>query len=118
MMFHGRVEIRALELVHLVLPQRDISRGQLLQAGPILFATLDAVLLPFVKSIDRDEDEGTAHAGLRRRKSCPLSDLLLQQRFERSLPGFASGAGMLWARRKSLSAALAFHSRSSNATLR
>src|SRR5262249_36112968 len=83
------VEFCTPELVHLVFPEGDVLRGQLLQACQILLATLDAVLLPFVKSVNRDEDEWNSP----RRSSrvdcrvC-LSDLLLQQRFKRFLPDF------------------------------
>ena len=87
------VEFGTPELVHLVFPERDVICGQLLQASQILPATLGAVLLPFVKSVNRDEDEWNS---VRRPSgvvcSVRLSDLLLQERFKRFLPdsGFRS----------------------------
>src|SRR5207253_5857355 len=85
------------ELVHLVSPECDVIRGQLLQARQILLATPGAVFLPFVKSVNRDEDEWNSP----RRPSgvvcgVRLSDLLLQQRFKRFLPdfGFSSWHGL------------------------
>src|SRR5437773_9823352 len=51
------VEVCTPEFVHLVFPECDVIPGQLLQARQILLATRGAVLLPFVKSVNRDEDE-------------------------------------------------------------
>jgi S1/P1 Nuclease len=44
------------ESVHVVFPECDVICGQSPQAGPILLAALDALLLPSVKSVNRDED--------------------------------------------------------------